>query len=144
MTDEEEFTDQEWTYIGVRISNNKKYHVWLSPSGDDKWYSKAGTGMLVGGIYKVNANADGSKAGVKNARYQRASESEDRPKWDTEHRAAMAWVDSQAQITRLRREKPIGDLTLRELGELYHNSVGSRKPAVLATAMSYITGYTGD
>lgn len=101
---EQEYTQEEWTYAGLRWSwsKHKLYHEWHTPEGP-KWYSKslrAGSPARVGGIYRVTIKADGSViiGGHKEPLFIQFDR-EHAADWDAESRGAeaeaRAWKDRE-------------------------------------------------
>jgi len=144
MADVPDVVTERWTDIGRRIGRDeKRYHVWLGPSGEERWFAKL-PGAGVGTLHdvRIERQADGSLTAHGKPCYQGFLTTEQEPR-----RVEWQLVDdaADAAIERRRRERQAAGAdpvvaALRPIWLAYRNArTRVQRDAILARVINIIT-----
>ena len=140
-------TTVEYVYAGLREYNRGRYlHCYLDRSGELKAWKKAPMGTVIGGVYKIEADADNHGSVVpRTSEYVGKSEDpehlEHLDQWKLESAAARAKQEAERLEARLKKENTnMGELTLGEVRAMMHNRLGHQRQGIMAAVMNYMSG----
>lgn len=138
MSTEQERKSVEWTYMGQRLTASKKLaHAWRREDGEQVLYLKL-KAASVGGVYALDVSPNGEKVFSASLRFVRQSDDENAPRWSIEHESARVEYDAQRAEKSAAKEKPLSDMTLREVKQMMHRTLAPRRRALLAVILKEI------
>lgn len=145
MADDDNFVPTRWTYEGRRLdSKNKLLTAWKREGAESaSWFAgKTVAGPIIGGVYEIltHVRDDGVTARFGSAKYVEPIKDELLvARLRAEDRAANIEYEAIAATKKLAKDNgDIGDLTLRELRKLMHNSMPARRTAMASVVLSYL------
>lgn len=126
---------ETWTYMGRRqVAGGGLGYLWMDESGAEHFFKKL-PGGVIGGAYEVQAERTeesitvrgGARWVARDERHERAGE------WDARDRAASTAETMRKQEAKAKREdRPMRDLTVEEVADLYWRLPAPQQGALLA------------
>lgn len=142
---DEGFQTETWTFVGKCQAFDKSIgFVYLDATGEERVFSKAITGSVVGAQYDVQVKRDGDNVRVQRERYRWKGMHPDSAKinrWSAEHQATVTMLEALALERKAGAVNRLLGMTLSELAAEYRRLPTMRRRALLATILSLLTTF---